>query len=128
MLHPNQFEINEAWVAFRLSDSPIRTDRDGDFECFALMDAASCYMLALELVPTDDSEPIEEEVSRLLDRGRSHKQQFPKALLVPHGLRIADALACAVERHSIPLVTVPGNELLIFIGEAQADFRDRFGT
>ena len=37
MLHPGQFEVNEAWVAFRLNDAPIHTERDGDFDCIALI-------------------------------------------------------------------------------------------
>ncbi len=28
MLHPNQFQVNEAWIAFKLNDIPIPTDRD----------------------------------------------------------------------------------------------------
>jgi hypothetical protein len=31
MLHPQQFEVNEAWIAFRLNGMPVRTERDGDF-------------------------------------------------------------------------------------------------
>jgi hypothetical protein len=46
MLHPSQFKINEAWIAFRLNGAPIRTERDGDFNCIALMDAASCFILS----------------------------------------------------------------------------------
>lgn len=27
MLHPNQFTVNEAWIAFQLNDQPIRTEQ-----------------------------------------------------------------------------------------------------
>ncbi|MCY1381805.1 hypothetical protein D9M69_697600 [compost metagenome] len=53
MLHPNQFTVNEAWIAFRLNDAPIQTDADGAFNCLALMDAASCFILGTEFVPAD---------------------------------------------------------------------------
>ncbi len=46
MLHPNQFQVNEAWIAFQLNDAPIHTRSDGDFNCIALMDAASCFMMS----------------------------------------------------------------------------------
>jgi hypothetical protein len=51
VLHPNQFEINEAWIAFHLNHSPIETEEDGDSNGIALMDAASCNMFGTELVP-----------------------------------------------------------------------------
>ena len=38
MIHPNQFKVNEAWIAFKLNDAPIITDRDGDFNMITLMD------------------------------------------------------------------------------------------
>jgi hypothetical protein len=28
MLHPNQFQINEAWIVFKLNDEPIHTELD----------------------------------------------------------------------------------------------------
>ena len=45
MFTPEDFHDNEAWIAIRLSSSPIRTERDGDLPCLALMDrplASSC--------------------------------------------------------------------------------------
>ena len=46
MLHPNQFQVNEAWIAFKLNDEPIHAELDGDFSFLALMDAASCFILS----------------------------------------------------------------------------------
>ncbi len=44
MLRPNQFEVNEAWIVFRLNNAPIRIEHEGSFNCIALMDAASCFI------------------------------------------------------------------------------------
>jgi hypothetical protein len=57
MLHPKQFEVNEAWIAFRVNGAPVRTERDGDFNCIALMDAASCFILGSEFIPLTAAEP-----------------------------------------------------------------------
>lgn len=38
MLHPKQFEVNEAWLAFKLNELPICTELEGEFNCIALMD------------------------------------------------------------------------------------------
>jgi len=51
MLEPNQIEVNEAWIAFRINSAPIRTEQDGDFDFIVLMDAASCFILGSELFP-----------------------------------------------------------------------------
>lgn len=39
MLHPDQFHVNEAWIAFQLNDRPMHTEQDGDFDILAFMDA-----------------------------------------------------------------------------------------
>ena len=54
MLHPNQFYVNEAWIAFQLNAAPVTTDLDGEFNCVSLMDAASCFMLSSTLIPATE--------------------------------------------------------------------------
>ena len=83
MLHPKQFEVNETWIAFRLNDAPIRTERDGDFNCIALMDAASCFILSSEFIPATAAEPTQAAFRRLLKDAKRHKQQLPRTLFVP---------------------------------------------
>jgi len=127
VLHPNQFQVNEAWIAFKLNDRPIHTEQDGDFDLIALMDAASCFILSSELVPANGAEPTELESRRLLQQGQEHKQQLPKTLLVPSG-QPAQFLAAAARRKGIEVVRVEESQLLIFIAEAREGFRERFGS
>lgn len=123
MLHPNQFEVNEAWIAFRLNSTPVRTERDGDFNLIALMDAASCYLLDAEFIPITAAEPTEEEIRRLLNKAKRHKQQLPKTLFVPRE-DVADHLTREAARQNIDVVRVPESELLVFIGEARQGFAE----
>lgn len=125
MLHPRQFEVNEAWIAFRLNSAPIRTERDGDFNCIALMDAASCFILGSEFVPAPAAEPTRVQFRRLLKEAKRHKQQLPKTLLVARE-DVADRVTLEAAHQSIDVVRVPGSELLIFIGEARESFAERF--
>jgi len=125
MLHPKQFEVNEAWIAFRLNNAPIRTERDGDFNCIALMDAASCFILGSEFIPVTVSEPTRAQFRRLLKDARRHKQQLPKTLFVPRE-DVADQVTLEATQQSIDVVRVPERELLIFIGEARDGFAERF--
>jgi hypothetical protein len=125
MLHPKQFEVNEAWIAFRLNHAPIRTERDGDFNCIALMDAASCFILGSEFIPATAAEPTRAQFRRLLKDARRHKQQLPNTLFVPRE-DLAHQLTLEATQQGIDVVRVPENELLVFIGQAREGFAERF--
>ena len=124
MFDPSQFQVNEAWIAFKLNDAPVVTEVDGDFNVLALMDAASCMILGTEFVRADSSEPSHLESKRLLKGGYSHKQQFPKKLFIPTN-QAADLLSVEAERNKIIVARVPEELLLIFIGEAREGFQQQ---
>jgi len=125
MRHPRQFEVNEAWIAFRLNGTPVRTERDGDFNCIALMDAASCFILGLEFIPVTAAEPTRAQFRRLLKNARRHKKQLPKRLFIARE-GIADLMTREATHQEIDVVRVAESELLIFIGEARQGFAERF--
>ena len=126
MLHPNQFQVNEAWIMFKINDTPIPTDRDGDFNSFALMDAASCFILSSLTVSAKAGQPTELESKELLKKGWAHKQELPKILFVPTH-QAADILQIEAESQGIIVARVPEDQLMIFIGEARTGFKDHFG-
>ena len=127
MLHPNPFAVNEAWIAFQLNDVPIRTEQDDTFNCLALMDAASCFILGTEFVAASEEDAPQLEIRRLVTKGKSHGNRLPKTLLLARehaGVSIEREAA----RQKIAVVRVPESELLVFIGEARDGFRERFGS
>ena len=126
MLHPSEFQVNEAWIVFRLNEAPISTETDGDFNVIALMDAASCFILGAEFVSVTSAEPSEMEAKRLIKCGKSHKQQLPKTLYIPEK-QPADILCAEAERNGIVVVRVPEEQLLVFIGEAREGLKDHMG-
>lgn len=126
MLHPNNFQVNEAWIAFRLNDAPIVTEAEGDFDVIALMDAASCFILGTVFVPATSLEPSEMEVKRLIKAGQSHKQQLPKALYIPTTL-IVDNLSVEAERKGIAIVRIQEEQLQLFVGDAREGFKSHIG-
>ena len=127
MLQPNQFQINEAWIAFKINDEPIPTELEGDFNFITLMDAASCFILGSVQVAADIAEPSQMESRRLLNEGRAHKMQFPRILFLPTELP-AQFLAAEAERVGIDVVRVEEYQLLVFIDEARKAFREHFGS
>lgn len=120
-LHPSQFQVNEAWIAFQLNDAPVHTEQDGSLNCFALMDAASCFILGAELASAAEPEPTQLQVKRLFKTGWAHHKQFPVTLFVPKG-QFQNILPAEAKRQGISVVPVPESQLLVFIGEAQQGY------
>lgn len=125
MLHPNQFAVNEAWIAFQLNETPIRTEMDGDFDVVALMDAGSCFILSNAFVPVGEAEPTRRDIRRLIGDAKAHKRQLPVTLFVPD--EQFPGLAAEAERQGIGVVRVAEDQLLVFIAEARESFREHFG-
>jgi len=125
MLRPQQFAANEAWIAFRLNDTPVRKERDGDFNCIALPDAASCFILRLEFIPVTAAEPTRAQFRRLLKNAQRYKEQLPDKLFIARE-DIADLMTREATHKKIDVVRVAESELLIFIGEARQGFAERF--
>jgi hypothetical protein len=126
MLHPNQFKVNEAWLVFQVNELPIQTELDGDFNCIALMDAASCFILGNTFAPIGEAEPSRIAIRRLLKEAKAHKQQLPKTLFIPTG-QFNSILPVEAERHGIAVVRVPEDQLLVFIGDARESFKEHLG-
>ena len=126
MLHPSQFQPDEAWIAFRLNDTPVRTDEEGSFNVVALMDAASCFIFGAEFVAIEKAEPSQAEVRRLINSAKTQTQDLPKTLFMPNG-QFEKAFAAEAKRLGIAIVCVEDRELLPFIGEARSGFSERFG-
>ncbi len=120
---PNQFQVNETWIAFKLNDVPVSTSADGDFNVLALMDAASCFILSIECFHASSLEPSLMESKRLLKAGKSHKQQYPKSIFIPTNQE-ANILTTEAELQGIAVVRVPEKQLLVLIGEALQTFRN----
>ena len=123
MIHPNQFKVNEAWIAFKLNDAPIITDRDGDFNMIALMDAASCFILSTLSVSAMAEQLTELESKELLEKGWIHKQELPKTLIIPNH-QVANLLQIEAESQGITVVRVPEDQLILFIDEARTGFKE----
>ena len=126
MLRPNQFRVNDAWIAFGLSRVPIPTIEDGEIRFVALMDAASCFLLSA--VPTPFASPLshDEETREFLHKAWVHKETWPSKLLVPENEQfgLLESYASAI---GISIFRVPVTQLTIFIRDAQVGFAEHFG-
>ena len=123
MLHPDQFQVNEAWIAFQMNEVPIQAGEDSEFNLIALMDAASCFLLSNALVPASAAELSKLEARSLLKKGRAHKKELPKTLFIPSD-QPANLLVTEARRQGITVVRVPEDQLMLFTAEAREGFKE----
>ena len=122
-LHPSQFQVNEAWIAFQLNETPISAGKDGAFNCLCLMDAASCYILGTKLISSSEAEPSQTQARDMLAAAWAKKGEFPQTLFVPTG-RFQGTLKAEAERLGMAVVFAPEDQLRVFIGEARDGYRE----
>ena len=121
MLHPDQFQVDEAWIVFKLNEAPIQTAPGGSINCVCLMDAASLFILGNAFFPSDESEPSKTEVLELFQKAWSHHQVYPDKLFIPVGQ--FPNLPEEAQRQSIEVVHLPEGQLIPFIKEARVAFK-----
>jgi hypothetical protein len=121
MLSPKQFELNEAWVLFRLNKSPIRTDVDGNFDCIAFMDAASGFLCCAELMCVEEPEAWKAQARHLLKRAKRQHKLLPKTILATKGV-LADLIRSEAMRQGIDVISVASNQLLALTSEPRQAF------
>lgn len=127
MLHPSQFRVMQAWVAFHLNVAPIHTGRDGDFNVLALMDAASGFLLSTGFISTQQAEMTAAEARRALDEAWSHKRDFPEQLILPTGHRLGQIVAEA-GKLGIKVIEVSEHQFEPLIADARESFRAHFAA
>ncbi len=126
MLHPKNYKVNDTWMVFKLNDAPIVTEEDGDFNCFILMDAASCFILTMAMISVNEKEPSLLESKRMLKQGKKHHNKLPKELIIPNEQH-ANLLASEAERLGIMTLRLPEKQLSVFTKEARESFGEYFG-
>ena len=87
------------------------------------MDAASCFLLGTELIPSADPEPSQPQARHLLTAAWAHKKKFPQTLFMPAG-RFPNTMKAEAERLGMAVISAPEDQLLVFIGEARDGYRE----
>ena len=75
MLTPDQFRVNEAWIAVRVNEEFLFV-QDEPYDIYVLMDAASCYVLGHVLSRVVDEAPEENDVEELFQTAFQAKNQW----------------------------------------------------
>lgn len=126
MRHPRDYTVHEAWIFFRLSPLPLRIAGEGAFDVMAVMDAASCYMMGSEFIPSGVVELPETVVEKLVEAGRAQANKLPREFIVSSEIGSAQIERFA-EQSGTPVERVPDEELAAFLSEARESFREFMG-
>jgi hypothetical protein len=126
MFSPNQFKVNEAWIAFRVNESFMFV-QDEPYDMYVLMDAASTYVLGHVLVRATNEIPEEKDVDTLFQEAWGAKRQWPRKLILPEGDLANDIFKMQAEKNALSFETVPLSDLSPIVEPMKELFTSSFG-
>ena len=98
MLSPDQFRVNEAWIAIRANDSFLFV-KDEPYDVYVLMDAASAYVFGPVLARVVDESPDEKDVENLFKKAWMAKRQWPLKIIIPEDFSAEQIFKMQAERN-----------------------------
>ncbi len=126
MLTPDQFKVNEVWIAIKINKTNLFV-KDDPFDIYVLMDAASAYVFGHVLSEGVDEDPHERDVEILFRKAWDAKSQWPKKLIVPEEFPAEDVFRIEAEKNGISFETVPISELAPIVEPLKELFGSNFG-
>lgn len=111
MLKPQDFQVNEAWLGIKLTDTPLVV-QEAEMNVFVLMDVASLYVIdqQVELV-TKDLVPTVQAVEAMLMKAFAKAFRYPKKLYIPYEQIENNGFVTTAAKHNIPIENVKLTEL-----------------
>jgi len=125
MLTPDQFRVNEVWIALRVNEKFLFV-KDEPYDIYALMDAASAYVLGHVLSRVVDEAPHEKDVEALFRKAWEVKNQWAKQLIVTENSTAEDVFRTQAEKNGLSVRIVPLSELEPIIGPLKESFASDF--
>ena len=125
MLTPDQFRVNEAWIAVRINESFLFV-KDEPYDMYVLMDAASCYILGHVLSKVTDQAPHEKDVESLFKKAWEAKNQWAEKLILTENSTAEDVFRKEAEKNSLSVRIVPLSDLETIVGPLKESFESDF--
>lgn len=121
MLTPDQFKVNDAWIAARINEEFIFVKED-PYDLFVLMDAASAYVLGFVFSRVVEEAPTAKDVEDLFNKAWAAKQRWAKKLIVTDDSIASDVFIQEARKNGIPFDIVPISDLSPIIGPLKESF------
>ena len=126
MLTPDQFKVNEVWIAVKINKTNLFV-KDGPYDIYVLMDAASSYVFGHVFSKGVDKAPLERAVEILFRKAWDAKSQWSKKLIVPEEFPEENVFRIEAEKNGISFETVPISELAPIVEPLKQLFASDFG-
>ena len=126
MLTPDQFRVNEVWIAIRINEAFLFV-KDEPYDVYVFMDAASAYVFGYVLSKVVDEAPQERDVEALFKKAWEAKSQWPEKLLVPENFLAENVFRMQAEKNGLSFDTVPLSDLSPIVGPLKELFESDFG-
>lgn len=126
ILAPNQFRVNEAWIAFRVNESFMFV-QDEPYDIYVLMDAASAYAFGHVLVRVTDEIPEEKDIDTLFQEAWGAKRQWPRKLILPEDDPAKNIFRMQAEKNGLSFEMVPLSDLSPIVEPMKELFASQFG-
>ena len=121
MLTPDQFDVNEAWIAIRVNEGFIFV-KDDPYDIFVLLDAASAYVLGFVLSSVVDESPDAKEVEKLFKEAWEVKHQWARKLIVTDDSIANDVFISEAKKHGFEIEIVETSCLAPIVGPLKEGF------
>lgn len=125
MLTPDQFRVNEVWIALRVNEEFIFV-KDEPYDIYVLMDAASAYVLGHVLSRVVDEAPHEKDVESLFRKAWEAKNQWAEQLIITENSTTEDVFRKQAEKNGLSVKTIPLSELEPIVGPLKESFASDF--
>lgn len=125
MITPNQFRVNEAWIAVRINDQFLFV-QDEPYDVYVLVDAASCYVLGHVLSRAVDEAPREKELKELFQTAFRAKNQWADILILTGNSPADEAFKKQGEQRGLASKTVNPEDLEPILGPLKESFASGF--
>src|SRR4030042_6989196 len=121
MITPDQFRVNEAWIAIRINEEFLFV-QDEPYDIYILMDAASCYVLGHVLSRVVDEAPQEKDVKELFQTAFQAKNQWADILILTGNSPADDVFKRLGEQKGLSTKTVNSSDLEPILGPLKESF------
>jgi hypothetical protein len=115
MLTPDQFKVNEVWIAVRINESFLFV-KDEPYDMYVLMDAASAYVFGHVLSRVVYKAPSEKDVQALFTKAWEAKNQWAEKLIVAENSIAEDVFRTQAEKKGLSVKIVPLSDLEPIVG------------
>jgi len=121
MLTPDQFRVNEAWIAVRINDEFLFVGEE-PYDVYFLMDAASAYVLGHVLSKVVDESPQEKDIEALFQAAWSSKNEWVKKPAVTENSAADRAFGKKAVEKGLTVETVVLSDLEAIVGDLKELF------